>query len=182
MRDRHQNNAAAAAQTPRREEEEEDPAATAPMVLQLEEGDGGGDSKTATATAAAEDAIGSLQGEDLKLEVQVQSQFRLLWAVFQSHSTAEDEVIWPALKEKARSSGGKVPPYGCLFDGLAPCATTGGAGGRVHALQGFHAGVGGGCLFFRCCGFMRPGLFLSLTVWVFGGWVVQLCVSWLPTI
>ncbi|CAN0504593.1 unnamed protein product, partial [Ectocarpus sp. 8 AP-2014] len=34
------------------------------------------------------------------LEVRVQSQFQLLWAVFQSHSTAEDEVIWPALKEK----------------------------------------------------------------------------------
>ena len=65
---------------------------------------------TSAAAAAAEDAAmgSSLQGEDFSLEVQVQSQFRLLWAVFQSHSTAEDEVIWPALKEKARSSGGKV--------------------------------------------------------------------------
>lgn len=49
-----------------------------------------------------------LPPQHLKLELQVQSQFRLLWAVFQSHSTAEDEMIWPALKEKARSSGGKV--------------------------------------------------------------------------
>lgn len=73
------------------------------MVLQLEE-EARGDPNT----AAAEDVTGSFHGEDLKLEVQVQSQFRLLWAVFQSHSTAEDEVIWPALKEKARSSGGKV--------------------------------------------------------------------------
>jgi hypothetical protein len=31
------------------------------------------------------------------------SQFQLLWAVFQSHSTAEDEMIWPALKDKAAS-------------------------------------------------------------------------------
>lgn len=50
----------------------------------------------------------ALSGEHVNLEVQIQSQFQLLWAVFQSHSTAEDEVIWPALKEKARSSGGKV--------------------------------------------------------------------------
>ncbi|CAM9406827.1 unnamed protein product [Choristocarpus tenellus] len=46
--------------------------------------------------------------EHIALEIQVQSQFQLLWAVFQSHSTAEDETIWPALKEKARSSGGKL--------------------------------------------------------------------------
>lgn len=56
-------------------------------------------------------AAAVLPREHLSLEVQVQSQFQLLWAVFQSHSTAEDEVIWPALKEKARSSGGKVRVY-----------------------------------------------------------------------
>lgn len=53
-------------------------------------------------------SITALSGEHVNLEVQIQSQFQLLWAVFESHSTAEDEVIWPALKEKARSSGGKV--------------------------------------------------------------------------
>lgn len=55
----------------------------------------------------------NLPVEHLMLEFQVQSQFRLLWAVFQSHSTAEDEMIWPALKEKARSSGGKVRSSRC---------------------------------------------------------------------
>lgn len=67
-------------------------------------GDLGGD----LGASAAQNASIALPREHLQLEVQVQSQFQLLWAVFQSHSTAEDEVIWPALKEKARSSGGKV--------------------------------------------------------------------------
>ncbi|CAN0295176.1 unnamed protein product, partial [Ectocarpus fasciculatus] len=62
-------------------------------------------SSTAAASTAAAESLPALH---LELEVQVQSQFQLLWAVFQSHSTAEDEVIWPALKEKARSSGGKL--------------------------------------------------------------------------
>lgn len=53
-------------------------------------------------------AAAALPPEHVKLEVQVHSQFQLLWAVFRSHSTAEDEMIWPALKEKARSTGGKV--------------------------------------------------------------------------
>ncbi|CAM9736054.1 unnamed protein product, partial [Hapterophycus canaliculatus] len=65
----------------------------------------GGERPPSTLATAAAD---SFPREHLELEVQVQSQFQLLWAVFQSHSTAEDEVIWPALKEKARSSGGKV--------------------------------------------------------------------------
>lgn len=113
VRDRHQNTSGtAAAHTPPPSNPQEDPAASAAMVLELEEEDGGGD--PSTTTAAAEDAMGSFQREDLKLEVQVQSQFRLLWAVFQSHSTAEDEVIWPALKEKARSSGGKVRGRACV--------------------------------------------------------------------
>lgn len=60
------------------------------------------------ATQSGTPSAVALPREHLQLEVQVQSQFQLLWAVFQSHSTAEDEVIWPALKEKARSSGGKV--------------------------------------------------------------------------
>ncbi|CAM9778753.1 unnamed protein product [Chrysoparadoxa australica] len=47
--------------------------------------------------------IGSDESENTSetgLALEVQSQFNLLWAVFQSHSTAEDEVIWPALKQK----------------------------------------------------------------------------------
>ncbi len=74
-----------------------------------EEGNGNHaeDGKSPAAGGAGAGA-GAFPGEHLELEVQVQSQFQLLWAVFQSHSTAEDEVIWPALKEKARSSGGKV--------------------------------------------------------------------------
>lgn len=68
----------------------------------------GGDLGGGSGAGAAQNAAFTLPREHLKLEVQVQSQFQLLWAVFQSHSTAEDEVIWPALKEKARSSGGKV--------------------------------------------------------------------------
>mmetsp|Transcript_1220 Transcript_1220/g.1908 ORF Transcript_1220/g.1908 Transcript_1220/m.1908 type:complete len:716 (-) Transcript_1220:66-2213(-) len=39
--------------------------------------------------------------EHFELELQVISQFQIFWAVFQSHSTAEDEFIWPALKDKA---------------------------------------------------------------------------------
>ena len=31
-------------------------------------------------------------------EVQIRSQVQMLYAVFQAHSTAEDEIIWPALK------------------------------------------------------------------------------------
>lgn len=73
----------------------------------------------------------SFPKEHLELEVQVQSQFQLLWAVFQSHSTAEDEVIWPALKEKARSSGGKVRRAVSQGD-------------SVYAQRGR---VGGACLF-----------------------------------
>lgn len=67
-----------------------------------------GDLGDGSGVGAAQNTAVALPREHLKLEVQVQSQFQLLWAVFQSHSTAEDEVIWPALKEKARSSGGKV--------------------------------------------------------------------------
>lgn len=140
VRNRHQNTSTAADAHPDAtpsSKQEEDPAAaaaTAAMVLQLEEEDEG---KGDTSTAATEDATGTLHGEDLKLEVQVQSQFRLLWAVFQSHSTAEDEVIWPALKEKARSSGGKVREVLCLsLDvdsfvgwGCLPAAVASAAGG-----------------------------------------------------
>ncbi|CAN0544492.1 unnamed protein product, partial [Ectocarpus sp. 12 AP-2014] len=61
-----------------------------------------------SSSAAVGPTAESLPAQHLELEVRVQSQFQLLWAVFQSHSTAEDEVIWPALKEKARSSGGKL--------------------------------------------------------------------------
>lgn len=54
----------------------------------------------------------ALSKEHLDKEVQVMSQFQLLWAVFQSHSTAEDEMIWPALKDKAAreasAAGGHV--------------------------------------------------------------------------
>lgn len=67
-----------------------------------------GDSPAACPSPRPTAQTAPLPVEHLKLEFQVQSQFRLLWAVFQSHSTAEDEIIWPALKEKARSSGGKV--------------------------------------------------------------------------
>ena len=70
---------------------------------------------TTIATPAATGTVVVLPREHLKLEVQVQSQFQLLWAVFQSHSTAEDEVIWPALKEKARASGGKVRSVLVIF-------------------------------------------------------------------
>eukprot|EP00903_Cladosiphon_okamuranus_P018702 g17215.t1 len=122
VRNRHRDaSSAAAARTPPPSKLQEDPAASAPMVLELEEKHGGGDPKTtAAATTATVDATGSFQWEDLKLEVQVQSQFRLLWAVFQSHSTAEDEVIWPALKEKARSSGGKLKLVNHEADSSAP--------------------------------------------------------------
>lgn len=83
------------------------------LTLAADEGDMNDDELSAVETFSS----GVLPREHLKLEVQVQSQFQLLWAVFRSHSTAEDEVIWPALKEKARSSGGKVSQcFGISWD------------------------------------------------------------------
>ena len=38
-------------------------------------------------------------------EVQIRSQVQMLYAVFQAHSTAEDEIIWPALKAKQFAGG-----------------------------------------------------------------------------
>lgn len=83
------------------------PDRTSMTLLTEDKGDASGLSPDTISTATPS-AVALLPREHLKLEVQVHSQFQLLWAVFQSHSTAEDEVIWPALKEKARSSGGKV--------------------------------------------------------------------------
>ena len=44
----------------------------------------------------------------------VASRFHLIWSVFQAHSGAEDEFIWPALKmkieSKKKSSNGDCPP------------------------------------------------------------------------
>jgi flagellar hook-length control protein FliK len=53
------------------------------------------------------------------------SQFQLLWAVFQSHSTAEDEMIWPALKDKAASRESAIAAA------AAAAAAVAAAGGTV---------------------------------------------------
>ena len=52
------------------------------------------------------DAIEATDGRfvDSVLEFQIRSQVQMLYAVFQAHSTAEDEVIWPALRAKTASS------------------------------------------------------------------------------
>ena len=42
---------------------------------------------------------------DSDLEFQIRSQVQMLYAVFQAHSTAEDEIIWPALKAKQFAGG-----------------------------------------------------------------------------
>ncbi|CAM9389253.1 unnamed protein product [Ectocarpus sp. 6 AP-2014] len=121
MRDLHLEtpSAVAAAPSPRQQHHHHhhdgDEAATVPMTFELEGNDADWTEKIAVPAAAAAAVAAttgptaeSLPAQHLMLEVRVQSQFQLLWAVFQSHSTAEDEVIWPALKEKARSSGGKL--------------------------------------------------------------------------
>jgi hypothetical protein len=54
------------------------------------------------------------------------SQFQLLWAVFQSHSTAEDEMIWPALKDKAASRESAIAAAAA-----AAAAVAAAAGGSV---------------------------------------------------
>ena len=45
---------------------------------------------------------------DSDLEFQIRSQVQMLYAVFQAHSTAEDEVIWPALRAKTACGGSGV--------------------------------------------------------------------------
>ena len=51
------------------------------------------------------------QGEDLaEVERRLAGRFKVIWSVFRAHSAAEDEFIWPALKEKIRrksSAGSK---------------------------------------------------------------------------
>lgn len=44
-----------------------------------------------------------------KLERKVASRFHLIWSVFRAHSKAEDEFIWPALKEKLNENKSNKP-------------------------------------------------------------------------
>ncbi|CAM9754564.1 unnamed protein product, partial [Heterosigma akashiwo] len=62
------------------------------------------------------DGTKKISEEVLSLEMQVQSQFKLLHAVFQAHSTAEDETIWPALKQKALEAAAAAVKTGAGSD------------------------------------------------------------------
>ena len=43
----------------------------------------------------------------------IASRFHLIWSVFQAHSNAEDEIIWPALKAKVADMNKDVKNCGC---------------------------------------------------------------------
>lgn len=49
--------------------------------------------------------LGGFTKEAIDLEAQLHSQFHSLRRVFQAHSKAEDDLIWPALREKAWRDG-----------------------------------------------------------------------------
>lgn len=58
-------------------------------------GGGGGGAATATSSSSA-----ATRETVLELERRVASRFKVIWSVFRSHSSAEDEYIWPALSRK----------------------------------------------------------------------------------
>lgn len=45
------------------------------------------------------------------IERRIAGRFRVIWSVFQSHSKAEDQFIWPALKEKTQGRISGSPNY-----------------------------------------------------------------------
>jgi|AntRauTorckE5430_2_1112549.scaffolds.fasta_scaffold05721_2 hypothetical protein len=55
------------------------------------------------------------------LSTSVASRFHLIWSVFQAHSGAEDEFIWPALKKKIESTKRSDPSPGGTTSSSKKC-------------------------------------------------------------
>eukprot|EP00586_Coscinodiscus_wailesii_P018565 CAMPEP_0172500862 /NCGR_PEP_ID=MMETSP1066-20121228/143954_1 /TAXON_ID=671091 /ORGANISM="Coscinodiscus wailesii, Strain CCMP2513" /LENGTH=368 /DNA_ID=CAMNT_0013275343 /DNA_START=30 /DNA_END=1133 /DNA_ORIENTATION=+ len=80
------------------------------------------------------DDIGNLREHERRVD----ARFKVIWSVFRAHSAAEDEFIWPALKEKLGAAGMCRLANG----GGGDCCGGGGGGGskKVHCHEG--GGIG----------------------------------------